>query len=39
MIERHVTLSKTMEGLDHKISLTFDELSILRNHINNIVEL
>ena len=37
MIERHVTLSKTMEGLDHKISLNFDELSELRNHINNIV--
>ena len=37
MIERHVTLSQTMEGLDHKISLSFEELSSLRNHINNIV--
>ena len=37
MIERHVTLSKTMEGLDHKISLDFEELSLLRNHVNNIV--
>ncbi len=37
MIERHVTLSKTMEGLDHKISLNFEELSSLRGHINNIV--
>ena len=37
MIERHVTLSKTMEGLDHKISLDFDELASLRSHVNNIV--
>ena len=37
MIERHVTLSKTMEGLDHQISLDFKELASLRNHINNIV--
>ena len=37
MIERHVTLSKTMEGLDHKISLDFEELASLRNHINKIV--
>lgn len=37
MIERHVTLSKTMEGLDHKISLNFEELSSLRNHINNVI--
>ncbi len=37
MIERHVTISKSMEGLDHKISLDFEELSSLRNHINNII--
>ncbi len=36
LIERHVTLSKTMEGLDHKISLTYEQLSELRDHIDKI---
>ena len=36
MIERHVTLSKSMEGLDHRISIDFKELSELRMALHEI---
>ena len=34
LIERHVTLSTSMEGLDHSISLSFPDFALLRSSLN-----
>ncbi len=36
LIERHVTLNKSMEGLDHGISLDFSEFAQLRMSLNQL---